>query len=554
MMLRYLVIVCAVVLCCVGRAEAACTGSGLVWSCAAGTTPAEVTTTLSSATDGATLTFATGTYTWAGARITPITTKAVTFLCAVQWECDITISAGAAFTQHGVNVTSTKLWRWSGFDWIFSGAAKFFFPCDGGSCQLQTFKLRIDHNRFTGATGARIFQLDTASQTMLSGVFDHNTITYATQNASFLDFSSNHINVAGVTARQATANNLIFEDNIITTTAGGGEGCTDGWGPQGIVLRYNTITNCRMVTHGADHAYGWDNFEVYRNQVTNNSSATFTDCYRSFHHQGSGQVMVWGNTFTCAGGYNGALIALLHYRSFNNVDPVAPYTQTDFCDGTFAIDGNRTPLGTYQGYPCYHQPGRDYAGNLYPVAAFKNTRSDTGAKLNLVAQDGTGTAATFDYTSLHMVNNRDYFNAVSKDAQTSSTSPFDGTTGIGHGTLANRPETCTTTTEAADAGRGGVMYWATDQGSWNTESAADHATHGSDHTQGEDGVLYLCTATNVWSLYYVPYAYPDPLIGAAASPAAPVRLRFRIASVVPTEWWGLVAVAAFVLVKRRRSL
>ena len=36
--------------------------------------------------------------------------------------------------------------------------------------------------------------------------------------------------------------------------------------------------------------------------------------------------------------------------------------------------------------------------------------------------------------------------------------------GMGFGTLANRPTTCTTGTEVADAGYGGVGYFATDQG------------------------------------------------------------------------------------------
>ena len=39
-------------------AEAACSGSGTSWNCTAGTTSAEISTTLSNAADGATLTFA----------------------------------------------------------------------------------------------------------------------------------------------------------------------------------------------------------------------------------------------------------------------------------------------------------------------------------------------------------------------------------------------------------------------------------------------------------------------------------------------------------------
>jgi len=90
-----------------------------------------------------------------------------------------------------------------------------------------------------------------------------------------------------------------------------------------------------------------------------------------------------------------------------------------------------------------------------------------------------------------VVQNRDYFDFVS--------SGFNGTVGVGSGTLASRPSTCTT----------GVAYWATDQGSWNQ----------SGNGSGQ-GVLYQCSATNSWTAYYTPYQYPDPLeaIGQVAPP------------------------------------
>jgi len=70
------------------------------------------------------------------------------------------------------------------------------------------------------------------------------------------------------------------------------------------------------------------------------------------------------------------------------------------------------------------------------------------------------------------------------------TTSFNGTTVAGVGTLAKRPATCTPF----------VAYWATDQGSWNNKTPGVAA-----------GQLYKCTATNTWTWWYVPYAYPNPL-------------------------------------------
>lgn len=68
---------------------------------------------------------------------------------------------------------------------------------------------------------------------------------------------------------------------------------------------------------------------------------------------------------------------------------------------------------------------------------------------------------------------------------------FNGTTGVGIGAIASRPATCTT----------GVAYWATDEGGdWDT-------TGGS----ANDGKLYKCTATDTWTAYYTPKAYPHYL-------------------------------------------
>jgi hypothetical protein len=102
------------------------------------------------------------------------------------------------------------------------------------------------------------------------------------------------------------------------------------------------------------------------------------------------------------------------------------------------------------------------------------------------------------------IANRDWYTDGSNgspQAQTSPSSPFNGTSGVGFGTLANRPATCTPY----------VGYFATGQGNWNT----------SGNGFG-NGVLYQCSAPNTWTVHYTPYTYPHPLT--QGSPAPPTNL------------------------------
>jgi hypothetical protein len=183
-------------------------------------------------------------------------------------------------------------------------------------------------------------------------------------------------------------------------------------------------------------------------------------------------------------------------------------------------DGNTDTLG----YPCLDQPGRG-AGDLIsgsPGSLVADCAAGAGgcvggtlhwpnqAKEPMYFWNNVGTPISpntlvGDETGGRVVSDRDYYLPAS-GIQTNSTTPFNGTTGTGWGTKANRPATCTT----------GVAYWATDEGSWNTSGSNPQGVQQS----GASGNLYQCTATNTWTLSYTPYTYPHPLNTATVS--APV--------------------------------
>jgi len=474
-----------------------CSGSGTAWSCGAGTTSSQLSTALNNAADGATITFAAGSYSW-NSFVSFDNSKGATLICATVGACNVTIR-GTLGMNGNLSGANNHFYRISGFNFNASGVrAGAFVIWFWGPGVLQ--QLRIDHNTFTNTPVGNTVMVFGENSTVASfyGVVDHNTFSSSSGSISAFLYLGN-VNPSPPPSPAGTANNLFFEDNTIniTTMTNAGLSCMDGWGGNAVVYRHNTSTNCLVATHGATHAGGPPNIELYNNNIIVDSGSAgqgFSDCYRCFHHQGSGEFYAFNNSFTASGGKNGTVIGMMDYRAYaNSIDGGAP-----ICDGTntaaFADgghDGNRSPTATYRGYPCWHQPGRDFAispagGNLKPMYVWNNFWSDTLAQVPMTMED---LGRSPDYVPQHEQANRDYYNAVSASAQTSPTSPFDGTAGMGFGTLANRPLTCTT--NLSETG-GGVGYFATDQGA--------------------QGTLYRCSATNTWTVHYAPYAYPHPLV------------------------------------------
>lgn len=193
----------------------------------------------------------------------------------------------------------------------------------------------------------------------------------------------------------------------------------------------------------------------------------------------------------------------------NTADSIT--VESPISESTWTAFANNDEIQIYRATVCADQGGRgqgNYVSGstpspasaldqaLDPVYEFADT---TSGSVNAILQDNATT---------RLIRNRDfYYENSNQAAQTSSSSPFNGsaTIGVGHGTLANRPSTCTT----------GVGYFATDQGNWNSS--------GNGFGNGE---FFICTATNTWTLDYTPYTYPHPLTVQTATPIAPAAAFF----------------------------
>lgn len=527
-----------------------CTGSGATWTCPSGVTPSQIQAAING-TSGTnpTITFAGG-GTWTlNASVDLIkATNGVTLICATapltqgaatSAPCIFNLSSN--FGMSDWPGTNSKFFRISGFQmrrsgsgfavWIGYSCATYPSPCSGILTQV-----RIDHNTFDqAAESVGVFVGDNKSYYQVFGVIDHNIQQSTTGlwgagagSGAILNWIGGQ-NPSPMTGQLGSANNLFVETNLITYASSGitdaGEGVMDSWGGAAIVMRYNTIIDGLATAHAVTHAGGPNNIEYYHNSTTQDSgsvSAGVQDCYRSFHHQGADTIMVWGNSCQPFSGHNSSVWEVLSYRDYafdNGGTPGSGCCSIDSTgfpatDGfqTNPPDGNRAPTTTYYGYPGWHQPGRDTDGTYKPIYAWQNVFADAFAApdngginfvnhfAGTVPPSCTGQpAGTCDYSGAHNVQNRDWFNPAAATAQTSSTSPFNGTSGMGFGTLANRPTTCTTSTETAFGhGAAGVGYYASDVGA--------------------QGTLYTCSATNTWTVYYTPYTYPHPLVGGNTPP------------------------------------
>jgi len=305
-------------------------------------------------------------------------------------------------------------------------------------------------------------------------------------------------------SRLAHPDNIFIEDNVFDygSQSDPGSGVVDSNSGAAWVFRFNAVKNGGVKSHGVCNSEGTVNQSVYGNKFVHNSG--IPSGYRSIHNQGSGEAVYFDNQFTASGSKSGGTIEVLHYRSANgNTAGCSLYPRCDGSAVNSGWDGNLSPLSTNYGYRCRYQPGSKAGPNgtseLSPIYAWNNSWTDTSARVPVNIADAW--SSDRPRVQDHVKPDRDFYDALSNSPQTSKSSPFDGTKGVGFGTLANRPSTCSTNPNETG---GGVGYWATDVGEWNSRSP------------GPDGRLFRCSATNTWTAHYMPYSYPHPLQSAAA--------------------------------------
>jgi|SRR5579859_514526 len=389
-----------------------------------------------------------------------------------------------------------------------SGAIFFNGTCTASGCA----NIRVDNINFTAGTWGSACSGGYVLVDNVFGVVDHNTANESTASTAPLvqvnydawqGVGANGDNSFASADTFGTAQTMYIESNSIS----GIQGTQNDVSPGGVggaryVCRFNTFTNASGAGLCPGHGTAWGGrfrgqrqVEVYYNTASKTPGYSFD----SVNGLNSGTGYYFSNTYSTSVGNGANKFVGLDIARFvqtgtpwNSCDGTQPWDQSPWSSTTQCLDQpgrgagarleNATPvLVSAPGTPC------TTAGQCWPNPALDPVYE--AGEVMTVGGLGTPVSVSGDGSQTRVLANRDYYAEVSQSAQTSATSPFNGTVGTGYGTLANRPTTCTT----------GVGYWATDQGTWNSSGV------------GGQGELSICTSTNTWTLHYTPYTYPHPL-------------------------------------------
>lgn len=474
----------------------------------------DVQNAIDATSSGGTVNVPAGNCTW-DVSVT-ITGKALTLRGAGVGLTNITDNGNLSYGL-AAEVSATNFLDVSGFTFIKSADHTNGIVQIYGATATGTFQngFRFHHNRILqaseGARGIYAFYV--------YGLIDHNTIDVTSATGSIQSITVQGSTVSGADygytpwgqALSFGTNNAVYIEDNTVTYGSQAEEFFDGTAGARAVIRYNTITGNNPGWHGMDSGFQRSVFsvEMYGNTLTNSSGNQM----RGATIRG-GTALFFDNTFGGSIGYSSFVMTLFRatvagvgytwgYCDGTNWDITSPTYVSESVNPAVVTTGGTayrfdathpddksliSTMGTRyldgsgsHGYPCRDQPGRTHDQVLAPLYEWNNGSHHFGVF------DGGGPYPPGNVgqpTTTWLAENREYYNY---------TLSFDGTTGVGRGTRASRPATCTT----------GVAYWSTDQGgNWNKINGA-----------ANDGTLDKCTATNTWSnATYTPYTYPHPLV------------------------------------------
>lgn len=416
-----------------------------------------------------------------------------------------------------VSVSNTGTFRMTGITFKGgSGALK-----DNGMLKLNgPGTVRLDHlhinmQTYNPAVSMKLLWVGNG----VRGVLDHSILDlYGLSWIHIVNGTNNGDTEWAAATGFGSSDFFYIEDNIVNGDTSGTiyiSALTDCHSGGKFVVRFNSLAVTGISqTHPTGHSQGDDRgcraHENYGNLVT---SPLLKDPNFALDYNNSGGAIVWGNSA------NNVFKNMIYFNICRTAAGDCGYTQLPspngwgYCNGSSAWDKNSDATG----YACIDQPGRgqgDLLVGSYATSNRKNNATGTVSWPNQALEPiyewnnmgnvvpGWGGNWLANLVSTRIVQNRDFYLHHGNTSCNPGTAACSAGTGMGP--LAQRPANCTV----------GVAYFATDQGSWNTSTSNPYGVQ----QNGADGVLYKCTATNTWSLYYTPYMYPHPLVTGTPSP------------------------------------